>query len=53
MNFINWLTMNIEFEQILLSRIKEKYGAFNKAYKTKLDQINELIKAKNKHLIKE
>jgi len=51
MDFINWLLMNIEFEQILLQRIKDKLGSFHKDYKTKLDQINELILTKNKHLI--
>lgn len=52
MNFINWLNMNIEFEQTMLHHIKEQFGTFNKAYKTKLDQTNELIKTKNNHLIK-
>lgn len=51
MEFINWLDMNIEFEQTILQRIKEQFGAFNIAYKTKLNQINELIKTKNKYLI--
>ena len=51
MDFINWLDMNIAFEQILLLRIKEKAGAFHQSYKTKRNQINELIHTKNKHLI--
>ena len=51
MDFLNWLNMNIAFEQILLQRIKEKLGAFHQSYKTKLAQINELILTKNKHII--
>ena len=51
MDFLNWLNMNIAFEQILLQRIKEKLGAFHQSYKTKLAQINELILTKNKYLI--
>ena len=51
MEFINWLEMNIEFEQILLQHIKVKVGAFHQSYKTKLAQINELILTKNKYLI--
>jgi len=51
MDFINWLDMNIAFEQKLLQRIKEKVGAFHQTYKTKRNQINELIQIKNKHLI--
>ena len=50
MDFINWLLINIEFEQILLQRIKNKLGIFHKDYKTKLDQINVLICTKNKHI---
>jgi len=51
MDFIKWLDMNIEFEQKLLLRIKDQYGAFDKAYKTKLGQINELINTKNKQIV--
>jgi len=51
MDFINWLDMNIAFEQKLLQRIKKKVGAFHQTYKTKRNQINELIQIKNKHLI--
>ena len=51
MNFINWLDMNIEFEQRLGHRIKQKVGAFHQTYKTKRNQINELIQTKNKYLI--
>jgi len=50
MEFINWLEKNIEFEQTMLQHIKEQFGAFNKAYKRKHNQINELIKTKNNHL---
>lgn len=51
MDFLNWLDMNIAFEQVLLQRIKVKVGAFHQSYKNKLAQINELIHTKNKHLI--
>ena len=50
MDFINWLEENIAFEQTMLQHIKEQFGVFNKAYKTKLDQLNELIITKNNHL---
>jgi hypothetical protein len=51
MDLINWLLMNIEFEQFLLQRIKEKVGTFHQDYKRKLDQINSLIQTKNKQLL--
>ena len=50
MDFINWLEMNIEFEETLLDRIKNKSGALHHNYKTKLQQIHDLKAAKNKQL---
>ncbi len=50
MDFINWLDTNIEFEEILLDRIKNKSGALHKNYKTKLQQIHDLKATKNKQL---
>jgi len=50
MDFINWLDTNIEFEEILLDRIKNKSGALHQNYKTKLQQIHDLKAAKNKQL---
>ncbi len=50
MNFINWLEINIEYENKLLDRIQKEFGSFHHNYKTKLQQINDLKLAKNKHL---
>jgi len=50
MDFINWLDTNIEFEETLLERIKNKSGALHQNYKTKLQQIHDLKAAKNKQL---
>ena len=42
MTYQQWLSMNIEYENKLLERLKKKHGQTSKQYKKKLDQINNL-----------
>jgi len=49
MDMLNWLNMNIDYENILLKRIHNDFGTFHQKYKTKLKQINDLKSLKTNH----
>lgn len=42
MTYTQWVAMNVNYEEKLLSRIKNKFGELSKEYKIKLSQINDL-----------